>query len=218
MRGKLTSEQRRIAIVAALLLSSGTIYLSLNFSIAPLFIVGIPAICAYWLWYVAYLKRPIDPALILPAFLLSVGGFALHAVEEYLGHYGPAVGRLFGFAWSDAAFIVIVLCLLGALSVAAVGLQRKIPIAGLIAIVFMTTRLAEALLFVFPLLSPAMQPDNTATISRSVNGTWVQDMPNYYVQTVGTYYWPGMYTVILPVLPAVIGLVLIWRHRAKSRH
>lgn len=200
-----------MAVGAALLLGGGTIYLSLNFGLAPLFIVSIPAALAYWLWCITYLRRPTDPAILLPPFLLSVGGFALHAIEEYLGHYGPAVGRLFGFAWTDQAFIVIVLCLLGALSAVAVGLQRRIPIAGLIAIVFMMTRLAEVLLFVFPLLTPAIQPDTIAIISGSVGGTWVQDMPNYHLSMTGRYYWPGMYTVILPILPAILGLVFIRR-------
>lgn len=208
-----TPEQRRTAIVAVILLSIGTLYLSLNFGLAPLFIIGIPALFAYLLWHRAYLRHPLDPGIILPPFLLSCGGFGLHTIEEYHGHYGPAIGRLFGFAWTDQAFVIIILCLLGALSVVAVGLQRRLPIAGLIAIVFMTTRLAEVLLFIFPLLRPAIQPENAATISTLMNNTWVQNMPNYYIGTTNSYYWPGMYTIILPLIPAIVGLVIVWRSK-----
>lgn len=86
------SEQQRLgAIAAAVLLITGTVYLSLNFSLAPLFIVGIPGAAAYLLWYRTSLKQPLEPAVVLPAFLATAAGFALHTVEEYVGHYGPAV-------------------------------------------------------------------------------------------------------------------------------
>lgn len=212
----LTNQQRLIAIVAVLLLSFLTLYLTLNFSVMPLFIVGVPALFSYWLWYRCYLRNPTEPSRLLPVFLLTCGGFALHAIEEYLGHYGPAVGRLFGFAWTDQAFVIIVFCLLGALSFVGIGLQRRMPIAGLVAIVFMATRLAEIMLFIFPLLAPSIQPDIAASISDFVGSTWVQNMPNYYIGITHWYYWPGMYTVILPVVPAVIGLLRIWHTRDKN--
>lgn len=207
----LSNAQRRIAIVAALLLAGGTAYLTVSFGMAPLFIVGIPAVLSFLLWYATYLQAPPGPRLVLPAFLATVGGFSFHAVEEYLGHYGPAVGRLFGFAWTDEAFVVIVLILLGALCLVAVGLYRRIAIAGLIAIVFAMTRLAEGALFIFPLLRPAIQPDNPAVVSETVAGTLVHDMPSYYAAVTGTYYFPGMYTVVLPVLPAVVFIWIVLR-------
>jgi hypothetical protein len=91
----LSREQRITALVAAVLLITGTLYLSVNFSLAPLVIVGVPGALAYLLWYVTYLKSPVDQGAVLPAFLLAVAGFTLHSIEEYLGHYGPAVGRMF---------------------------------------------------------------------------------------------------------------------------
>jgi hypothetical protein len=66
--------------------------------------------------YATGLRRPLEPAVILPAFLVTAAGFTVHAIEEYLGHYGPAIGRLFGFAWTDHAFVIVILCLVAALS------------------------------------------------------------------------------------------------------
>lgn len=128
----LNPRQRGQATVAAVVLIAGVAYLSLNFSILPLFIVGIPGLLAYLLWYATGRRRPLDPAMILPAFLLTAAGFTVHAVEEYLGHYGPAIGRLFGFAWTDQAFVVIILCLVAALSLVVIGLYRQVPIAGFV--------------------------------------------------------------------------------------
>ncbi|MGH3427590.1 MAG: hypothetical protein ACRDQZ_08490 [Mycobacteriales bacterium] len=209
----MTTHQRAQAIVVAVVLIAGTTYLSLNFSVLPLFIVGVPGLLAYLLWYVTGLRRPLDPAVILPVFLLTAAGFTVHTIEEYLGHYGPTVGRLFGFAWTDQAFVVIILCLVAALSLVAIGLYRQIPIAGFVATLFLATRIAELALFVFPLVRPAIAPDVAEPVTRAVHGTWVTDMPNHFVDVVGTYYFPGMFTVALPVLPAAYALYRIWTTR-----
>lgn len=212
----LSQSQRRIAVIAALLLIGVTTYLVASFGIAPLAIVGVPALLAYLLWFRAYLKSPTEPDLILGPFLVTVAGFGFHAIEEYLGHYGPAIGRLFGFAWTDEAFVVIILVLLSGLCLVAIGLHRRMAIAGLVAIVFMTTRLAEVALFVFPLIPPAIQPGNPETLSALVAGTFVPDMPNYHVGATGAYYFPGMYTVLLPIVPAIVSLWIVWRSRWKA--
>lgn len=44
------------------------------------------------LWFRSYLKYPTEPRLILGPFLITVAGFGFHAIEQYLGHYGPAIG------------------------------------------------------------------------------------------------------------------------------
>jgi hypothetical protein len=35
------------------------------------------------------------------------------------------------------------------------------------------------------------------------NGRFVADMPNYWVGTTGRYYFPGLYTAILPMIPGI---------------
>lgn len=207
----LDSRQRGQATVAAVVLIAGVAYLSLNFSILPLFIVGIPGLLAYLLWYTTGLRHPLDPAAVLPAFLLTAAGFTVHAIEEYLGHYGPAIGRLFGFAWTDQAFVVVILCLVAALSLVALGLYRQVPIAGFVATLFLATRIAELALFVFPLLPPSIAPDVAGPVTQVVDGTQVTDMPNHFVDVTGNYYFPGMFTVALPVIPAAYALYRIMR-------
>jgi hypothetical protein len=208
-----SATHRRLALVAALVLVAATAYLVISFGMAPLFIVGIPGVLAWLLWYSSYLRLPTDPDRFLPAFLVTIAGFGFHAIEEFHGHYGPAVGRLFGFAWTDEAFVIIVLALISALCLVSIGLYRRVALAGFVAIVFLMTRLAEVALFVFPLLPPAIQPDNPQVLSEQVSGTLVLNMPSYYVGATGSYYFPGMYTVVLPILPAIVSLWLIWRFR-----
>ena len=60
-------------------------------------------------------------------------------------------------------------------------------------------------------LIPAIQPDNPGVVSETVAGTLVHDMPSYYAAVTGTYYFPGMYTVVLPVLPAVVFIWIVLR-------
>ncbi len=209
----LSPRQRGQAIVAGVLLVAATAYLALNFSILPLFLVGVPGLLAYLLWYATGLRRPLEPAVILPAFLLTAAGFTAHTVEEYLGHYGPAIGRLFGFAWTDRAFVVIILCLTAALGLVAIGLYKRVPMAGFVATLFLATRIAELALFVFPLLRPSIEPDEAGPVTQVVDGTLVADMPNHFVGTTGAYYFPGMFTVALPLIPAVYALYRIWTLR-----
>jgi hypothetical protein len=88
-------------------------------------------------------------------------------------------------------------------------------IAGFLALLFLFTRLAEFGLFIFPLLRPELEPEIARSISQSVaSGTYVADMPNYYWRTAGSYYFPGMYTVALAMLPALCALYRIWKARS----
>jgi hypothetical protein len=213
----LSIKQRRMAIVAAVVLITGVTYLSVQFSLMPLLIVGVPGVLAYGLWYVTALQKPLDLAAILPLFLLTVAGFTINSVEEFLGHYGPAVGRLFNFVWTDQAFVVITLTLIGALLMVAIGLWYRIAMAGLVAIIFLTTRLAEVLMFAFPLWPPAIQPYFAGPIAQTVSNTLVGEMPTYYLSAVGRYYFPGMFTVALPIIPAIFALYRIWMDRPSRR-
>ncbi len=65
----LSRRQRLTAFVAAALFIAGTAYLGLNFSLMVLILIGVPGALAYLLWYATYLREPLDPAVILPAFL-----------------------------------------------------------------------------------------------------------------------------------------------------
>ena len=212
-----TTMEERIACAAAmvaLVAGCSTLYY-LGFGLPPAMIIGGPGLLAVFFWFRAYLKRPTDPAMIMPLFLITAAGFEFHLVEEYLGHYAPAISRLFNIGWTDRAFVVICFLLSGALCLISVGLYYRKPLAGFVALLFLFTRPAELGLFLFPLLRPALQPEVGRSISQSVSsGAYVPDMPNHYWRTTGSYYFPGMYTVALAILPALYSLYRIWQARA----
>lgn len=214
---KLLQSELRIAIAAAVLLSGITGYLVFALGLAALILVSIPAFFAYVFWLFFYLKTPTQPSVVLAPFLVMVAGFGFHVIEQYLGHYGPAVGRLFGFAWTTEVFVIIVVPLLGGLCLVAIGLYYRVAMAGLVAIVFMMTRLAEVALFVFPLIPPVVEPDNPDPVSALVSGTMVSEMPSYYIGATGSYYFPGLYSILLPILPALVSLWVVWRFSWASR-
>jgi hypothetical protein len=204
------------AAIAALIVGCGALYY-LGLGLVPVYIIGGPGLLAVFFWYRAYLKRPTDPVIIVPLFLITAAGFEIHLVEEYLGHYAPTVSRLFNIGWTDQAFVVICFLLAAALCLVSVGLYYRKAAAGFVASLFLFTRLAELGLFVFPLLRPALQPDAAHLISQSVaSGTFVTDMPNHYWRTTGSYYFPGMYTVALAILPALYTLYRVWLARPSA--
>lgn len=211
------TDKRILEIVVAALLIVGTTYLTVNFGIAPLVIVGAPGVFAYLLWRATYVQGTLDPSLVLPPFLLTVACFSFHAIEEKLGHYGPAVGRLFAFVWTDDAFVIIVMVLLGVLALVAAGLVHSVRVAGFVAILFAATRIAELAILIFPLIPPAVQADNPRAISATIAGVQLENAPNYYHAVVASYYFPGMYTVALPVAAAIYCLIVIWRCRPRSK-
>ena len=64
--------------------------------------------------------------------------------------------------------------------------------------------MAEFTHFIFPLLRPAIQPELAGPISQAVsNGGFVAGMRNYWIGATGTYYFPGLYTAILPMVPGI---------------
>ena len=211
-----TTKKERLACttaVAALVAGCATFY-CLGLGLVPVYIVGGPGLLAVFFWYRTYLKHPTDPATIVPLFLITAAGFEIHLVEEYLGHYAPAISRLFNIGWTDRVFVVICFVLAAALGLVSVGLYYRKTGAGFVASLFLFTRLAELGLFVFPLIRPALQPDAAYPISQSVaSGTFVADMPNHYWRITGSYYFPGMYSVALAILPALYTLYCVWKAR-----
>jgi hypothetical protein len=90
----------------------------------------------------------------------------------------------------------------------ALGLYKRVPIAGYIAcFIFIGPGVAEFSHFIFPLLKPDLLPDINATISQNVKGAFISGMPNYWYKTTGHFYFAGMYTAILPMIP---GIYAIW--------
>src|SRR5213076_65414 len=97
----------------------------------PVVIVGGSSLVALILWIKTYLRRPLDPEIILPGFLLTVAALEMHMIEEYLTGFGPAMSRLFNISWTERSFLMV-FAFIGPIlySLTALGLFRRVPLAG----------------------------------------------------------------------------------------
>ena len=185
----------------------------------PVIIVGSSAVIGFIFWYSTYLKHPTEPHIILPLFVLTVAALQVHIVEEYLTGFGPAMSRLFAISWSEKSFLLI-FALIGPIiyTLTTLGLYYRIPIAGFIAwFIFIGPGVAEFTHFIFPLLQPAIEPANLQSITRIIHGTKIVHMPNYYYQATGHYYFAGMWTAALPMIPGIYAIYrLLSEHRKND--
>lgn len=191
----------------------------INIGLPPVIIVGGSALIAFVLWCYTYLKKPTDPKLILPLFILTVAGLQIHIVEEYLSGFGPAMSRLFNIPWTEKSFLMV-FALVGPTiyTLTTLGLLYRIRLAGFVAwFIFIGPGVAEFTHFIFPLLEPALSPDNLQPITKTINGTQVANMPNYFYHTTGKYYFSGMWTAVLPMIPGIYAIYrLLKEHRIKK--
>jgi hypothetical protein len=180
-----------------------------SIGLPPVVIVGGSGIVGFVMWVRTYLTRPVAPEVILPPFLLTVAALEAHMAEEYLTGFGPAMSRLFDISWTAHSFLIVFAFIGPTLySLTALGLFYRVPLAGFLAwFIFIGPGVAEFTHFIFPLLRPAIEPHLTAPVSRAVsNGRFVADMPNYWVHATGRYYFPGLYTAVLPMVPGIWGI------------
>ena len=188
----------------------------IKIGLPPVVIVGGSAIVGFFFWYFTYLKKPTDPKIILPLFVLTVACLQIHIVEEYQTGFGPAMSRLFNIPWTEKSFLMI-FALVGPTiyTLTTLGLYYRVPIAGFIAwFIFIGPGVAEFTHFIFPVLQPQIQAGNLGSVTQYINGTDVTNMPNYYYKATEDYYFPGMWTAILPMIP---GIYAIYRLTKEHR-
>ncbi len=206
-----------LSVIAAVAFALATMALGYRkIGLPPVVIVGGSSVIALVMWIKFYLRKPLAPEVILPLFLLTVAALEIHMAEEYLTGFGPAMSRLFDISWTERGFLIVFAFVGPALySLTALGLFYRVPFAGFLAwFIFIGPGVAEFTHFIFPLLQPAIQPELPGTISQAVsNGRFVADMRNYYIGTTGRYYFPGMYTAVLPMIPGIWAIVRMIRHR-----
>jgi len=175
----------------------------------PVIIVGGSGIAGFVLWSFTYLRRPLPPEVVLPPFLLTVAALEAHMIEEYLTGFGPAMSRLFNISWSERSFLMI-FAFIGPIlyTLTALGLCRRVPLAGfLMCFILIGPGVAEFVHFIFPSLQPAVQPTVAAPVQAIVGrGQLMQNLPNFWVHVTRRYYFPGMYTAILPMIPGIYGI------------
>jgi hypothetical protein len=215
-----SSRTRILSVIAAVAFVLTTMTLGYRkIGLPPVVIVGGSGVIALVMWIKYYLRKPLAPDVILPLFLLTVAALEIHMAEEYLTGFGPAMSRLFDISWTERSFLIVFAFVGPALySLTALGLYYRVPFAGFLAwFIFIGPGVAEFTHFIFPLLQPAIQPELPGTISQAVsNGRFVADMRNYYIGTTGRYYFPGMYTAVLPMIPGIWAIVRMVRGRGAT--
>lgn len=175
----------------------------------PVIILGGSGTAAFILWSLTYLRRPLSPEAILPAFLLTVAALEVHMIEEYLTGFGPAMSRLFNISWTEHSFLVIFSFIGPVLyTLTALGLFKRVPLAGfLMCFILIGPGVAEFTNFIFPIHKPDVQPTVAASVQAVVGrGHLMQNLPNFWFRVTGYYYFPGMYTAILPMIPGIYGI------------
>lgn len=209
-----TSTSKPAKVISVIIVIAFCITASLagyfKIGLPPVIIISGSGLVGFLFWYFTYLKEPTDPKIILPIFVVTVAALQIHIVEEYLTGFGPAMSRLFNISWTEKGF-VIVFALIGPTiyTLTTLGLYYRVRVAGFIAwFIFIGPGVAEFTHFIFPLIQPHLDPTNLSTITQTINGTEVANMPNYFVKETGHYYFSGMYTAILPMIP---GIYAIWR-------
>jgi len=186
----------------------------------PVIIVGGSGLIGLIAWSATYLKRPTSPEIILPCFLLTVAALEVHIMEEYLTGFGPAMSRLFNITWTERGFLIVFAFVGPALyALTAIGLSYRIRFAGFLAwFIFIGPGVAEFTHFIFPLLRPVINPETPQSVSHLFpNGVYIPQLPNYYVHTTGTYYFPGMYTAILPMIPGIYAIYRLLREDRQRK-
>jgi hypothetical protein len=187
----------------------------------PVIIVGGSGTAAFVLWSLTYLRRPLPAEVVLPAFLLTVAGLQVHLIEEYLTGFAPAMSRLFDISWSVHSYLMIFVFIGPVLyTLTALGLFRRVPLAGfLMCFILIGPGVAEFTHFIFPALKPDVLPTVAAPVQAVVGrGQLMQDLPNFWVHVTGRYYFPGMYTAILPMIPGVYGIFNLVRAARSENH
>jgi hypothetical protein len=192
--------------------------LKINVGTPPTIIVGGSAIIGFLCWRMTNLRRAIDPKKTTVVFLLTTAALHVHMFEEHYGLFGPAMSRLFNIAFPDARFLQIFVFILPAVYyLTAIGLLLRVPIAAFVAwFIFIGPGIAEFTHFIFPLITPALEPANAAPISTVINGVRIDNMENHHIAVTGKYYFPGMYTAIIPMIPGIYSVAWLIRNRNRT--
>jgi hypothetical protein len=182
--------------------------LKIKVGLPPTIIVGGSAVVGFFCWRVTNLRRVINPIKTTIVFLLTTAALTVHMYEEHARLFGPAMSRLFEIAFPDARFLQIFVFILPTIYyLTAIGLLLRIPLAAFVAwFIFIGPGIAEFTHFIFPLIGPSLEPDNPSAIVAVINGVRIDGMANHHLAVTGKYYFPGLYTAIIPMIPGIYGV------------
>ncbi len=203
-------------IIALILIVFFATALAINVGLPTMIIVVSSATIGFFCWRVTNLRQAITPTKTATLFLLTVASLHVHMIEEHACLFGPAMSRLFNFAFPESKFLTVFVFILPVIYyLTAIGLMKRIPLAGFVAwFIFIGPGTAEFTHFIFPLIQPALEPNNLEPISTTINDIHISGMENHYYAVTGKYYFPGLYTAVLPM---IFGSYSIW-WLFKNRH
>jgi len=204
--------QQAIALVA---IAGSVAALKINVGLPPTVIVGASAMVGFLCWRKTNLRQPITAEKTAILFLITTAALHVHMYEEYTRRFGPAMSRLFAISFSDTGFLRIFVFILPIVYyLTAIGLLLRIPLAGFVAwFIFIGPGVAEFTHFIFPLLTPAIEPLNPAPVSATINGVLIENMENHHLSG---YYFPGLYTAILPMIPGIYSIRWLFKNRDRQ--
>ena len=130
------------------------------------------------------------------------------------------MSRLFNIAFPDARFLRIFVFILPTVYyLTAIGLLLRIPLAAFVAwFIFIGPGIAEFTHFLFPFIPPALEPANPAPISAVIQGVRINDMANHHIRVTGRYYFPGLYTAIIPMIPGIYSVYWLLNNGRPGRN
>ncbi len=201
--------------VALIVLAAFGTALTAKIGLPPAIIVASSAFIGFFCWRATNLRHAIAPERTAVLFLLTTAALHVHMFEEHARSFGPAMSRLFGIAFPDSRFLLVFVFILPMVYyLTAIGLLMRIPMAAFVAwFIFIGPGAAEVTHFIFPLIRPALEPANPAAISATIHGIPIEGMANHYFRVTGKYYFPGMYTAVLPMIPGISSIVWLFRNR-----
>jgi len=192
--------------------------LKINVGLPPTIIVGASAIIGFFCWRITNLGRAISPMMTPIVFLLTTAALHVHMYEEHDCLFGPAMSRLFDIAFPDARFLQIFVFILPTIYyLTAIGLLLRIPLAAFVAwFIFIGPGIAEFTHFIFPLIPPALDPTNPSPIAAVINGVPIEGMENHHIAVTGKYYFPGLYTAVIPMIPGIYSAWWLLKSRREG--
>jgi len=201
--------------LALVILAIFATVVALNVGAPVAIIVGVSMFVGFFCWRATNLRRPIEPQKTAILFLLTAAALHAHMIEEHVSLFGPAMSRLFGIAFPDSRFLLIFVFVLPIVYyVTTIGLLLRVPMAAFVAwFIFIGPGVAEITHFVFPFLKPSLEPSNLAPIAATIHGVRVEQMENHWMSATGRYYFPGLYTAVLPMIPGIYTIVWLFRSR-----
>lgn len=145
-------------------------------------------------WRATTAFKPADPAKAVPLYLLLLAFFYLHVGEESLAGFSTHIAVITGKPWSEQSFMIL-FGLAGPIVwfLAAWSLWKKQPFGNFIL----------WFLIVGMILGEPTHHAVFPVIAMEKFG-------------IGYVYFPGMYSALFPMIPAILALVMILKERRAS--